>query len=233
MRRTEFAGRGAELAPRLDEFAVLRELRDSCDGVRRGVRVLPAVSFGDEDVAVRRRHDVVGFGERLGRIPGDAGLANRHQHLTLGAELDHLMADQLRGRRRRRRAGRCAARGTRAVVVRVGHPDVAVLVDVNAVGERDHPGAEALHELAGGVELQHGIERRHLTVRRIGAAVHPASFADPDRSAVLVDVDGARRSPGSTGGQFEVVLDRLIRIRAIVDRLGGRLSEGRDDERAR
>src|SRR5207249_10396707 len=67
VRRTEFAGRGAELAPRLDEFAVLRELRDSCDGVRRGVRVLPAVSFGDEDVTVRRRHDVVGFGERLGR----------------------------------------------------------------------------------------------------------------------------------------------------------------------
>ena len=222
VRRLELAGRGPELAPRLDELAVLRDLRDARDGVGRGVRVLAAVSLRDEDVAVRGDDDVVRLGERVGRIAGHARLADRHQDLALRAELDHLMPDQLRGRgrrRRRRRSGSGAARGTRTVVVRVGHPDVAVAIDVDAVRERDHAGAEALHELAGRVELQHGIERRHRAGRRIGAAVHAAALAHPDRSAVLVDLDGARRSPRAARGQLEVVRDGLVRIREIVGRL--------------
>src|SRR5690349_9388128 len=46
VRRAELAGPGPELAPRLDELSVLRELRDPRDGVGRGVRVLAAVAFG-------------------------------------------------------------------------------------------------------------------------------------------------------------------------------------------
>ena len=38
--------------------------------------------------------------------------------------------------------------------LRVGHPDVALRVDVEAVGKDEHPGAPALEQLAGRIELQ-------------------------------------------------------------------------------
>ena len=75
------------------------------------------------------------------------------------------------------------------------------------------PRAEALHQLAGCVELQDRIERR------AEAGVRAAALADPDRLAVAVDVDGARRAPRPPLGHLEVVLDRLVRIGQIVGRL--------------
>src|SRR5262249_53782234 len=42
---------------------------------------------------------------------------------------------------------------------------------------------------------------------------------NPDRLAILVDVDRARRSPGAAGGQLEVILDGIELIRRVVGRL--------------
>ena len=77
---------------------VLSKLQDA--------RVAAAVSFGDEDVAVRRGHDVVGLVEVVGG-GGAAGLAERQQQLALGAELEDLVADGCarRGPQRRIRRG--------------------------------------------------------------------------------------------------------------------------------
>ena len=67
----------------------------------------------------------------IGAAAGDARLAERHQHLAVRAELDDLLA-------------LC-----RPCCLRVGHPDVAVAVDVQAVRKHEQPCADALHGLAG------------------------------------------------------------------------------------
>src|SRR6185503_17387248 len=102
---------------------------------------------------------------------------------------------------------RSPAGAARLVVLPVGHPDVAVPVDVDAVREDHHPRAEALDQRAAAVELQDRIQRRAET------GVRAAALTDPDRLAVLVDVDGAGRSPGPSLRQLEVVLDRFERVR--------------------
>src|SRR6185503_3251621 len=66
MRRAEFAGPRAELAPLLDELAIARELHDPRIGVGARTRELAAVSVRDEDVAVGCRDDVVRLLERVG-----------------------------------------------------------------------------------------------------------------------------------------------------------------------
>ena len=52
------------------------------------VVVLAAVAVGHEDVAVRRRDDIVGSLNVSGPLPATPGLAERHQDLALGAELE-------------------------------------------------------------------------------------------------------------------------------------------------
>src|SRR4030095_4446872 len=54
VRLPNLAGRRAQLAPRLDELPVFRELHDARDRIWRGLRVLTAMSVRDEDVALRR-----------------------------------------------------------------------------------------------------------------------------------------------------------------------------------
>ena len=66
---------------------------------------------------------------------------------------------------------------------------------MNPVREDQHPRAEALDHLARRIEVQHGVERRHLAARAIQAAVLPAALGNPDALAVLVDLDRTRRSP--------------------------------------
>src|SRR6185436_12057562 len=96
-------------------------------------------------------------------------------------ELEDLMAGRWRWRRRRTRAARgisgasaTAAAPTAAGARAVGDPDVAIAINVNAVRRRDHPRAEALHEIPILVELEHRVERRANT------AVRAASLGDPD-----------------------------------------------------
>src|SRR5205814_6655514 len=107
MRDVQIARARSLLAPRLDELPALVELDDA------GVRVA-AVPVGDEDIAVRRGHDRGGCVEFVLPAAGLAGLAEREQQLALGRKLEHLMA---------------LAPEAEAV----GHPDIAVAVDMQAV----------------------------------------------------------------------------------------------------
>src|SRR5262249_56318763 len=133
MRLIELVRPRAALAPALDLLPVLREPDDAIDG--------RAVADGDEDVAVWRDEDVVRLEAAVGRGCA-ARLANRQQHLPVGAELEHLMPLGRAGRRGGRRsvstrsalaprsalAAHAALRPWR-VVLAVGHPDVALPVD--------------------------------------------------------------------------------------------------------
>ena len=88
VRRAELAGRGAELAPRLDELSVFRELVDPRHGARRRVRILAAMALGDEDVAVRCRRDVIRLGQagRAG-LPATPALPSRISTFPSGLNL--------------------------------------------------------------------------------------------------------------------------------------------------
>src|SRR5262245_60286960 len=79
----------AELAPRFNQLSVFRELVHSRR--RRNVVHRPRrMTFGDEDVAVRRDEHRVGLREIL-RVSTPAWFAERHQQLAVGAELEDLM----------------------------------------------------------------------------------------------------------------------------------------------
>src|SRR5439155_1740383 len=92
------------------------------------------------------------------------------------------------------------------VALPIDNPDVPLPVDVNAVRKQKHSRAPAGHELAGIVEL---VDNRPV---RPGAGIGAASFGNPNRGAVAVDVDRARRSPRASFGQGEEILDGAIRI---------------------
>ena len=116
--------------------------------------------------------DVARGGEVVGPAPLLSRRAERHQHLPGRAELDD---DVTAFVALRDAVGRD----------RVGHPDVAVPVDVDAVRPDEHAAAEALHDLAVGAELHD----------RIGLRV-AALVAEPRR-----DLPGARsaRPPRRAG----------------------------------
>ena len=215
VRLVEFAVESrAELAELLDELAGAVEANQA--------RVRVAVAFRDEDVAVRIGDHVIRLIERRGirRLAGHvaAGLAERQQHLAIGAELDHLVADHLGRHRRQRRISGLAGPAGRQVALTVGHPDVAVAIDVDAVREDEHALAEARDHLAALVELEDGLERRHFILGAIPAGIRRAPLGDPDAAAVLVDVDRARRSPGAALGQLRPAFNRVVRIRRVVGR---------------
>ena len=192
----------------LDELARLVELQHA--------RVAAAVPFADEDVAAGRDVDVIGL-EEVVRSRRAARLAEGEQHLPVRAELEHLVSlGAARGRSHGQRSGRCArsrggaARRTRGVVVAVDNPDVAVAVHGDAMREDDEARTEALHELAGRVELQDRIERGG------EARVRAAALADPDAHAVLVDIDRTRGAPRAAFGHLRPALDRAVRIGPVV-----------------
>ena len=107
------------------------------------------------------------------RVAGDA---EGHEDLALWAELEDLVADL-------------------AVALRVGDPDVAVVVDVQAVRQHEEPGAEAGEPLAGvPVVLQDRIDGR--VVRASAGERDPAAaIIDPDVAVGRVDVDAGGRAP--------------------------------------
>ncbi len=209
--------RAAHLAVFADELAGAIETDQAC---RCGRRV--AVAFSDQDVAVRIGNNVVRLVERrgIGRLSGHvaARLAERQQDFALRRELDHLVAHHLRGHRGQWRIGRRTRRARGEVALTVGDPHVAVTIDVNAVREHEHALAEARHHLAVRIELEHGVERRHLALRAIPAAVGLAALGNPDAAAVLVDIDRAGRSPGAAFGHLGPAFNRVVRIGQIVRR---------------
>src|ERR1043165_8752929 len=184
MRRLEVAGRVPFPAPRLDELAVFGELHHA------GVRIA-AVAVADEDVAVRRDQDGRRHVERVRAI---AGLAERHQELPLGAELEHLMP---------------LAVPLRILAVRalaIAHPDVPVAVDMDAMWANEHAGAETPDDVARLVELQNRGDVR------FGTVVSTAPFEHPDAAAVAIDGDAGRRRRLSAGPHFEEIVDIPVGI---------------------
>src|SRR5438874_12920524 len=120
MRRAELAWAGAGLADGAQELAVLVEHRDAADEI--GVLDI-GVALGDVDVAVLRIGDeVVRVGERLRRIAAHAWLAERHQNLAVGTELDDNAALLVLARKLLQLIGRWRPR--------VGHPAIAVAIDM-------------------------------------------------------------------------------------------------------
>src|SRR5437016_3053570 len=107
MRLAQLAGPGAFFAPLLDKFAVLVEMHDT-------VVLASAMAIGDENVAGRRDHDVGRLVEQFGAGAGNAGLAEPHQNIAVRVELDHLVAYSV-------------------PAARVGHPKIALAIDVGAV----------------------------------------------------------------------------------------------------
>src|SRR5215831_7312392 len=176
----EFALPLARFAPGLDEFSVLRELHDARVG-------LLAMSVGDEDVAFGRDQDIGRPIEGVGPIARDSGLAQRHQHLSVGTKLDDRVA-------------------LAVAASAVGDPDVAIPVREQAVWPIDHAAAEARHPLAGGVEL---VDRRE---SRALAGLCAAAIVDPDAGAISIDVDSDRLPPHPAFGEFRPILYYAIGV---------------------
>src|SRR5215510_2093777 len=97
--------------------------------VRLGIRYVndvvaidedPAMAIGDEDVAARRGDNVARPIKRVGPVAGNSTLAERHQHFSIRAEFEYLVAFAV------------LAGG-------VARPDVAVAVHVEAVWLIEHP----------------------------------------------------------------------------------------------
>src|SRR5258706_6312564 len=129
VRHVELARSLAFLAPRLDELAITGELDDAGVG-------LVAVPVGDENIAVRGDNYVGGRVEMGGVVAGLAWRAERHQHLAVRRELHDGVARLLV-----------------LVGAPVGDPDVAVLIDEQAMREVGHSGAKTRHHASGGIVL--------------------------------------------------------------------------------
>src|SRR6266436_1951161 len=159
VRHVEFARSLAFLAPRLDELAVAGEFDDAGVG-------LVAVPVGDENIAVRGDNHVGGRVEMGSIVAGLARRAKCHEHLAVRRELHDRVAGLLV-----------------LVGAPVGDPDVAVLIDEQAMREVRHPGAEARYYAPGSIVL---VERRNLGAL---AAVAAAAVVDPHALAVAIDVE--------------------------------------------
>ena len=135
---------------------------------------------------------------------GHAGHPEPHQHFAIGRQLDDLMP-------------------FRSVLarLRIGHPHVAVAIDVQAVRKHEQPRADALRRLAG--RQIHQVDRR-----KVGAVagVHAAAIDGPDLIA-RADFDAGGRAPRPVVGKHAPIADgRLIRVRKFVSRRDRRLREG-------
>ena len=191
MRRVQLAGGRAFFPPSFDELSVLRELHDARVGIA-------AVSVRHKNIAIRSDHDIRWLIKGVRTVSGDSRLAERHQDLPFGAELDDrvsLAGDSF------------PARGDG-----VGHPHVSVLVHMEAVRKDKHPRAKALQKLARGIELE---DRRQVGT---AARICPTSLADPD-VAPAIHVYRARRSPSPSLRHLCPVLDGSIRIGSGIRRL--------------
>ncbi len=187
-------GRPPGLSPGLDERSVLRELHDP-------VVADVVVPVGDEDVAVGRYDDIARRRELTRSAAGLSRSAQGHQHLSLRTELD----DNL----------------TAFVPLRnpvggngVGHPHVAVAIDIEPVRPDEQATAETLHDLAVRPELENGIRLRVAAFVAEASRILEAltSHDRPDVPAVGVHrhlADGAHRP---AVGQLRPALDDAIRV---------------------
>ena len=183
----DLALRFAMLAPGRHERPVLRELDDAVVGPG-------AVPVGDIEVAVGRDHDGTHAAQIARSVARHPGLADRHQHLAVRAELEQV--------------GALAVLGDL-----IAGPDTAVVVDIERMRDGEQAGANRPLELAGRIEPH---ERRQ---RRVGAFARPATVEHPYALAVAVidlNLDDAAKFP--VGGELRPAFLHLIGIRR---RIGG------------
>ena len=195
--RAELAGCVPGLSPGLDELPVLRVLHDA-------VVAVDLVPVGDEDISVRSDGHGAGRREVILIVPRHACFPEGHQQLAVRAELEDLMAGAQAGFRRH---------GHAACAHRVGHPQIALAIDGEAVRPDEHPAAEALDDVALGVELEDRVDVLDPAVEAeaidseatAGGHRHGtrlvASDESPDALPVDVDVHGSRRSHLAAAGQ--------------------------------
>jgi len=152
------------------------------------------VPFRNEDVTVRCRDHVGWLAQSLLRaITLDASRANRHQQRAVSAVFECLMAFAV-------------------LPLRIGHPDIALRIDVEPVREDKRATAPALDRFARSIEP----EDRRLGASRAGvleAAVHDVDVAV--RSLLGTD----DRAPLQSCWQLRPVRIAPIRVRPIVNRL--------------
>ena len=150
------------------------------------------MSVGNENIAIRGSHDIGRLIESVFTRAGDPRLAEGQQHFAFGAELD----------------GRVALA---VLALRVGHPHIAIAVDVDAVRKHEHAGAETLQIIAGLIELD---DRRHI---RAGAGAAAAALEHPHAPAIRIDIHRPRGAPLSAVGEFRpaVFAIRIRRIRRV------------------
>src|SRR5262245_1685256 len=144
------------------------------------------MSIGNKNIAAWRSDNGRGSIECVLTVSCHARFSKSQQNFSLRIELDNLM--------------------TFAVFsLGVGHPYVAVLVDMHAMGKYEQARAEPLHGFAGSIKLEDGREVRS------GAAAIAASLKNPD-VAVPIDVDPGCGSPLPALGKFRPALFDAIRV---------------------
>ena len=191
-------GPGSGLADDPEELSVLVEHRDASDQIRIGH---VGVALGDVDVAVARiGHDVGRVGQRFGRIAPHARLPERHQDLAVGAELDDDASLVAFAGKLRELVG---ARGSR-----VGHPHVAVAIDMDAVRPHEHPAAKAPDLLARLIEMVDRVRVRAETAR---GRARRASIGRPHGLAVAVDGDAVASRPTASPRSCSCAQSRITR----------------------
>ena len=90
----------------------------------------------------------------------------------------------------------------------IGDPDVALGIDVDAVGPDEHAAAEAFHHVAVGVELEDGVEIGiHALVAEAVGRGGVATHDGPDAGAIDVDIGVTHGTHGAAVGQSGPVLD--------------------------
>src|SRR5262249_277488 len=165
----EFTLTGAFFAKAADQLSIFGEFEDSCIGVGSG-----GMALGDENIPVWRNENGIRLVEVIA-VGATAEFSKSHQQLAVRAEFEHLMPDRRTGLISRLRsgstaptatccvcscsacgfcsAGAVAARGARRVILTIGNPDVAVVVDEQTVRECQHSGAKTLYQFAVSIEF--------------------------------------------------------------------------------
>ena len=103
--------------------------------------------------------------------------------------------------------------GAFLVAGEVGDPDVAVLVDVDAVRRHHGALADVGEHLAGvAIELENRIDRIVLAVDRPAAgSAGAAALVAPDVAVLRIDVEAGRSPPLAARGQLAPVLRHIRR----------------------
>src|SRR4030095_11775210 len=128
------------------------------------------VAIGHKNVAIRRDDNVTRPAEGVGALGCDTGLPQRHEQLSILAELEHLMPLPV-------------------LALGVGDPDIALAIDGHAVRLHEHVSTEALHHFTGAreteegglVSMEHpeiplaiGLDRNHAAKADAGRKLRPA-----------------------------------------------------------